>query len=599
MAVRKRTSCGVLILWGAMSQIATGETLEGNTDVGLGWEGVATEAQVVGALSMRSPPRGVALSINRPKDEATLEISGSERISGLAIRCGVAGTVGPIVWQPPAGSATAPNHRILSGDIVAADANACGVPINNLASLEAAARERKLYAELQSDGVVIRTQLWPKLHLFQTPLFTGVAGNLWIDSPYWMSDQQVVGGSPETSWRRYPVSFALDGFLGSLRDYPGISPLAYFEYSVHRRAFQSLALYCGRAGEDGEMLAVLPDDLGVLSNFDLFPTQSSGACGMVVNNIASLVEALLRGNIYVAGALNESPSSVLRAQRLLTSTWKAVATPAQVVGGPNVSRPRLPVALSVNTASDKAQLHVQSFHVGLIDDLTIRCAIAGTDGPVVWRAPLGSALANPFHNGEIIAADPAGPCGVRINNLASLAAAAQERRLYVELHTEGVLIRGQLWPTMDPKPIAWLSDQQVVGAGSTPPRWERSWIALSFTEDDTANLLSETRPPSGGLYSFQQYTPFPGQFQSLTLYCGRAGENGEILMALAPEGLADWDKGALFPTHPAGPCGMAVTNTASLLEAVLRGNVYVVGVLNDSTQLRGQFLPPTFDLYGR
>ena len=33
----------------------------------------------------------------------------------------------------------------------------------------------------------------------------------------------------------------------------------------------------------------------------------------------------------------------------------------------------------------------------------------------------------------------------------------------------------------------------------------------------------------------------------------------------------------IVPTQATGPCGMAVTNTASLVEALLRGNFYAVG----------------------
>ena len=75
-------------------------------------------------------------------------------------------------------------------------------------------------------------------------------------------------------------------------------------WAAHYRAYWGLdmTLRCGPAGVDGEIVAYLdpPGGRGQLSSADIVPIDGQGACGMAVNNVASLLEALLRGHIYIA-----------------------------------------------------------------------------------------------------------------------------------------------------------------------------------------------------------------------------------------------------------------------------------------------------------
>ncbi len=358
-----------------------------------------------------------------------------------------------------------------------------------------------------------------------------------------------------------------------------------------------MALRCGRAGENGEIVAYLPGDAGALTSIDVIPTQPGGACGMAVTHLGSLYEAAQRGSLYAEGLPIDPALLPLRGQfpwaarDSLDNAWEAVASAAQVPGVPSSLAKPVAAGLGVNAWKEEARLYIAAHDIGRITTLALRCGIAGAVGPIVWQinaASLGEAdtlihhgdiliAAEAFHNRDIIAATADGPCGARINNVASLEAAARERRLYVEIESEGVALRGQLWPKgLPPELPALMSDQQVVGAGA--PKWVRATAVLSLAENGSApGSLAELR--------YRVATNYPRE--PVTLYCGRAGENGEIVAYLNPEG-GSLTSADLVPTQAAGPCGMPVTNIASLLEASLRGNLYAETEWR-GLMLRGQF----------
>lgn len=311
-------ACWALLLCGLFAQSAAGQWDSS-------WEGIASPAQVIGMPTVRDQPQlGLGLGVNTSKDEAQLYIDPADlqRISNFTIRCGIAGAVGPVIWQGSLGAdqltsvivdGTLVHFRAIDGrELVPTLADSsCGTVINNIASLQAAARQRRVYVEMESEDVVIRGQLWPK----QT--FTGLHAQ--------MSDQQVVGGRDAPIWQRRVMDMNIvDYFYNDGAPEWYLRSLAYASYSagvpypysegVSGSTFRSLTLYCGPAGVNGEIVASLAPQGGELTSLDLFPTQATGPCGMAINNIASLVEATARGNLYVVGELIDPAGHELRGQ---------------------------------------------------------------------------------------------------------------------------------------------------------------------------------------------------------------------------------------------------------------------------------------------
>ncbi len=91
--------------------------------------------------------------------------------------------------------------------------------------------------------------------------------------------------------------------------------LAYVGYSVpYRHRFRNVSLHCAPPGREGQPVAVLPAGEGTLSNAEIVPVYESGGCGMAIDNTASLLEALLRGNLYVLLEPNDPSASKLWGQ---------------------------------------------------------------------------------------------------------------------------------------------------------------------------------------------------------------------------------------------------------------------------------------------
>ena len=59
-------------------------------------------------------------------------------------------------------------------------------------------------------------------------------------------------------------------------------------------------LYCGPPGMEGEQVAELKTgDYRLLTSSIIQPVSPGGVCGMTINTVASVVEALLQGKLYV------------------------------------------------------------------------------------------------------------------------------------------------------------------------------------------------------------------------------------------------------------------------------------------------------------
>ncbi len=169
--------------------------------------------------------------------------------------------------------------------------------VANIASMKASAEARLLYVELGRAGALLRGQLWPRSANLQLsgPGFVSTAG---------LSEQQVtdvIGGS----WRRATASLSFSEYGRTLDS---------VQYSIAaRHRYRSVALRCAQAGDVGDIVALLPAERGVISNADIVPI-SAGSCGVAVNNTPSLLEALLRGSIYVEAELYDPVGVRLRGQ---------------------------------------------------------------------------------------------------------------------------------------------------------------------------------------------------------------------------------------------------------------------------------------------
>jgi len=271
--------------------------------------------------------------------------------------------------------------------------------------------------------------------------------------------------------------------------------------------------------------------------------------------------------------------------------WLAAATASQVPNSrANGDDRRINAAFWVNPFGDVATLQFAEQGSAGVNRVTLRCAPAGATGPALWTADLSGGLSGRrflLFARDLAALSPSAGCPTVINNIASLEAAAERRLLYIELERSGTPLRGQLWPrsfglqAIGFGSMTMASDQQVVMASPQPARWLRTPITLWFSE------LTRTLADVG--YSL----PYRHRFRNVSLHCAPPGEDGAVVaQLLASEGvltLAD-----IVPVDAASPCGMAINNHASLLEALARGNLYAVVELADpaGVQLRGQFPAP-------
>jgi len=244
------------------------------------WRGFPTASQIPGSNAFHTGTRErVTLafhhwSANLNPDYRLASMAVDPPIANASIRCGVAGREGALVWTSDPSKPYF--FSITQASIHQVDpSSACDVTINDMESMQAAARKRLLYVEYTRDGIDKRGQLFPQSVKLQAP------GGFVSESNY------SVGETVTALW------FSEDQrSLDSVR------------WAAHYREFfrLNMTLRCAPAGVDGVIVAHLDPagGRGQLTNADISPTDGQGTCGMVVNNIPSLLEAVLRGNIYIA-----------------------------------------------------------------------------------------------------------------------------------------------------------------------------------------------------------------------------------------------------------------------------------------------------------
>ena len=197
--------------------------------------------------------------------------------------------------------------KIESGDLIANAPNEeCSMTVNNVASLKSAIERRLVYVEILAQGRKHRTQLWPRSKYQDGQ---GGSQGLYYESHVVVSSDQVVDSATEA----YPGKITVE-FL--IKDNGKTSGL--FGYYIAKRKIGwnsesavnivDVALHCAPAGENGPRLAQLEfgyvaepswEPFNYLSNKDIIPSSGSLSCGLDINDIASLWEALFYGRIYV------------------------------------------------------------------------------------------------------------------------------------------------------------------------------------------------------------------------------------------------------------------------------------------------------------
>ena len=267
------------------------------------WRAAATSSQVPNAAADADERRiNAAFWVNSFGDVATLEFAeqGSAGVNRVTLRCAPAGATGPALWTTDLSNGLSGRRFLLvARDLTPVGPSAnCPFVINNVASLQAAAEQRLLYLELERSGPPLRGQLWPRSFGLQDSGFGSMATT---------SDQQVVTASPQPAqWLRAPVTLWFSEFNQTL---------ARLGYSVpNRHRFRNVNLHCAPPGQDGPVVAQLPSIEGVLTLTDIRTVDASSACGIAVNNHASLLEALARGNLYAVVELADPPGVNLRGQ---------------------------------------------------------------------------------------------------------------------------------------------------------------------------------------------------------------------------------------------------------------------------------------------
>lgn len=270
------------------------------------------------------------------------------------------------------------------------------------------------------------------------------------------------------------------------------------------------------------------------------------------------------------------------------STWHAALSEGQVAGSPAAfggrAQYRFAATLWFNEFADVATLRFGDR--GGRANVALRCAAAGGNGPVIWTADMDingatvELLADDLQN---VAASS--ECPVAITNIASLRAAANARHLYIEMEQAGLpAVRGQFFDRPIGSPgiriTAGASAQQVVDGQRAAPRWTRAAVRLLFAAQPSLDAVG---------YDYDERH----RYRTVALYCGPPGEAGELVAYLpAPKSL--FSKEDFYSVPATGACGMAIETTGALLEALLRGNLYVEMELLDpaGTLLRGQFPAP-------
>jgi hypothetical protein len=201
----------------------------------------------------------------------------------------------------------------------------------------------------------------------------------------------------------------------------------------------------------------------------------------------------------------------------------------------------------------------------------LHCGIAGVSGPVVWQAsefPDGRRKHWQLDRSALIRTT--GECDQPISTIAGLRRAAEDRILYVEYEINGVPHRGQLWAR------ALMADQsRTVSALAT-----KAQVVDPNERANVNKIVARMRlSDQGGLkvHYFLDAANAPEPLSAATLHCGPPGAVGPIVAELRLTPNATWNLLAprrLSSVASDDACGLEINNTASLVEAYLRGLLY-------------------------
>ena len=279
------------------------------------------------------------------------------------------------------------------------------------------------------------------------------------------------------------------------------------------------------------------------------------------------------------------------AQGAAPSVWSGKPIPEQVPGSMSafpLGVGKINTALWFNDSIDRATVTIDDRYEQ-ISNPRLHCAPAGQEGPLIWQeAGTFTQTANGkewrFGRGDILESGVQEGCGVVINTVASLHAAAQQRHLYLEYYRDGVRHRAQLWPS-DQVPIevtTFASHEQVIEQQLTGQGPVKSQARFRATE--TAAVLNQIE------YLFNDSYGGFSQIERAELYCAPAGQAG-VRVADLPSRSANYQplrRADLVPASSDGPCGVEINTIASLVEAWLQGRLYILVARTDGLLLRGQ-----------
>ena len=272
--------------------------------------------------------------------------------------------------------------------------------------------------------------------------------------------------------------------------------------------------------------------------------------------------------------------------------WHAKPTASQVPGSTTYHvGDHDPFALWFNS-----QLAWATFQTAVdVENVRLHCALAGQDGPLLWTtgtSPVDVEQYRHLHRiggVDLTVQSPSGPCPVDISDVASLKQAANLRLLYVEYERNGELVRGQFWPkrlaTSDYRLRTYLSTEQVPGSAVNPPA-KRLDPATLRLQDHTRNLdfldITWSRKSLEGF-----------NYQDALIRCGPPGADGELI-ARGSEFGRYLRNVHIHPTDGTGSCGMVISTVASIVEALLRGWLFIelIPAGTDEPLRRSQFPSP-------
>lgn len=271
------------------------------------WSGRFSTQQVVGNTQRGLfEDRGFAnLAFDNLSTMANINMAlpAANRVVSVTLHCAAAGETGPVVAR----LVDAPGGRRLSAtgwlgslwlvgaDILPAGQESnCGLPVNNIASLRAAADARKLYiqAELQdADSEPVRAQLFRDM--------------VRVVKVHVASDQVVSSdGNPVTARGDLSAMLFFSRRLNAIRYTTDFKPGA--------TSIVGFRLRCAPPGQNGPVISQRFNDAlrdGEITNTSVAPADATSTCGMTINNIASMYEAFQSGHLYLETTKIFTPGS--------------------------------------------------------------------------------------------------------------------------------------------------------------------------------------------------------------------------------------------------------------------------------------------------